>query len=132
VDWTYQKVTGERLFESELTPRGMSAGVAISVPWLWGGGEWDAGFYYTPQVGGKDIGFGRGTIDAGFHKGSVNDLACRENVEISAHYMMHGGSFSIDGNDNSLTGVSYNFGPGLYGGIVGAPTAVYSIRHGFK
>ena len=117
-NWIYKKITGERLYEPELQPRGISMAVAFSFPGFWGGGEWDAGIIMTSHLGGVDIGLGKGSIDIGYHRGSLKDLPCENSVELGVHgyKLLHGTTFTID-EELNVTGIAYNFGPGFYLGF---------------
>ncbi|WP_394352476.1 RHS repeat-associated core domain-containing protein [Metapseudomonas otitidis] len=112
------------LLPSDAPPNGISCGVAISYPGF-SGGEWDAGLYGTVQAGGESYGIGKTSIDLGYHRGSVSDLAGK-GVELGAHINRVGASIEFNENNKITGGVihygaGYNFGAtGTIGGTVSA------------
>jgi RHS repeat-associated protein len=123
----FEIISGESLYDPCEKPQGLSTGLAFSFPGFLGG-EWDAGGYFAANVGGEDVGFGRGSLDLGYQKGSVKDLADSGAFDVSAHWGLHGGTINFD-SENQLSGATYNLGLGYYTGLTASMTATWSIKH---
>lgn len=107
----------------------MSCGVAVSYPGPLDG-KWDLGLYGSVQAGGESVGFGKASIDVGYHKGSVSELA-GEGVEIGGLWARGGASVELDAN-NDVSGGTVHYGGGYNASVTGSIGGTYSVVDGFK